>query len=175
MNKPILIIMGPAASGKSTIAQKLQSDYGYYKVTTYTTRNKRKDEDENSYHFISEDEFIKMADNNEFYEYDIFGGCYYGTKKEHFPYPTVLILTVKGFKSISYDLNCVPIYLEVKKENQIEYLEQRGMTQEEIDKRLKEDEYQKNWLYDDVLFYDNDKDLDTVVYEINQYFKRGSN
>lgn len=173
MNNPILILMGPAASGKSTIANKLLEDYAYHRIVTYTTRKPRYNEDENSYHFVSEDLFRQMINNGEFYEYDYFNGFYYGTKKEVFPYPSVLILTPKGYYNLSDSFTSIPIYLEVEKDRQMKYLLERGMDEEQIQKRIKEDENQKDWLDDKVKFYKNNKELNIVVSEINQYFKRG--
>lgn len=38
----MLILIGESASGKSSIEKKLVEEYGYKKITSYTTRKPRK-------------------------------------------------------------------------------------------------------------------------------------
>lgn len=55
----LLVLMGKSCSGKDTIANELVNKYGYESFVSYTTRPMRDGEvQDQTYHFISEDEFI---------------------------------------------------------------------------------------------------------------------
>ena len=81
MKGQILIISGPSGSGKSTLLNRLlkeESDL-YFSISS-TTRAPRQGETEGvNYYFISEDEFKKGIDADEFLEWACVHGNYYGT------------------------------------------------------------------------------------------------
>ena len=57
----MLILMGRTASGKTLVRDKLVKNNGFNSVVTYTTRPIRKGEIPNvTYHYISEEDFLKM-------------------------------------------------------------------------------------------------------------------
>jgi guanylate kinase len=79
----IIAISAPSGSGKTTIVRKVLKDIPelVFSVSA-TTRKRRKDEKEGSdYYFITENEFKKKIDNNEFIEWEKFYDYYYGTYK----------------------------------------------------------------------------------------------
>jgi guanylate kinase len=79
----IIAISAPSGSGKTTIVRKVLKDIPelVFSVSA-TTRKRRKDEIEGAdYYFISENEFKKKIDNNEFIEWEKFYDYYYGTYK----------------------------------------------------------------------------------------------
>jgi guanylate kinase len=79
----IIAISAPSGSGKTTIVRKVLKDIPelVFSVSA-TTRKRRKDEKEGAdYYFISENEFKKKIDNNEFIEWEKFYDYYYGTYK----------------------------------------------------------------------------------------------
>jgi guanylate kinase len=79
----IIAISAPSGSGKTTIVRKVLKDIPelVFSVSA-TTRKRRKDEKEgNDYYFITESEFKKRIDNNEFIEWEKFYDYYYGTYK----------------------------------------------------------------------------------------------
>ena len=78
-----VVVSGPSGVGKGTICNKLMNELNaWYSVST-TTREKREGEvDGVNYYFISKEEFRKRIDNNEFLEYNIYNGNYYGTSKK---------------------------------------------------------------------------------------------
>ncbi len=80
----ILIISGPAGSGKNTVAERLISEFGNVKrVITSTSRPPRGAEiDGVDYHFLSPETFEKAIANGEFYEYAKVHDRYYGTSKK---------------------------------------------------------------------------------------------
>lgn len=80
----ILIISGPAGSGKNTVAERLISEFGNVKrVITSTSRPPRGAEiDGVDYRFLSPEAFEKAIANGEFYEYAKVHDRYYGTSKK---------------------------------------------------------------------------------------------
>nr|WP_315060280.1 guanylate kinase [uncultured Campylobacter sp.] len=81
MKGQILIISGPSGSGKSTLLSRiLKEENDLYFSISSTTRAPRQGETEGvNYYFISEDEFKKGIDADEFLEWACVHGNYYGT------------------------------------------------------------------------------------------------
>ena len=77
----ILVLSGPSGAGKSSIIDKISNDIGdYYFSISTTTRPIREGEVEGiHYHFVDVNEFKKEIRNNNFLEYAIVHGNYYGT------------------------------------------------------------------------------------------------
>ena len=81
MKGQILIVSGPSGSGKSTLLSRLLKEENdlYFSISS-TTRAPRQGETEGvNYYFISEDEFKKGIDADEFLEWACVHGNYYGT------------------------------------------------------------------------------------------------
>ena len=65
----LLILVGCSASGKDTVMNRLVKEFDVKPVISYTTRPIRDCEQEGrEYHFITEKEFERMKDNDEFIE-----------------------------------------------------------------------------------------------------------
>ena len=81
----MFILSSPSGTGKTTIARRLLAeDHAINPSVSATTRPPRPGEvDGVDYFFVSQEEFDRMADNDEFYEWaEVFGNCY-GTPKAH--------------------------------------------------------------------------------------------
>ena len=80
----LLLVSGPAGTGKTTLCDRLLNDFGprLQRVITSTTRAPREGESDGvDYHFLSEPEFQEKLAAGEFYEYaQVHSGCY-GTLK----------------------------------------------------------------------------------------------
>lgn len=79
----ILLVSGPSGSGKSTLIKRLIAEFGtdeiYFSISS-TTRDMRDGEKDGvNYHFISKDEFRHGIENDEFLEWALVHGNYYGT------------------------------------------------------------------------------------------------
>ena len=59
--KPILLLVGKSASGKTTLAEDLEKQCGLKSIQSYTTRPPRYD-GEKGHTFITENEFDKLTD-----------------------------------------------------------------------------------------------------------------
>ena len=81
MKGQILIVSGPSGSGKSTLLSRLLKEENdlYFSISSTTRAPRQGETDGVSYYFISEDEFKKGIDADEFLEWACVHGNYYGT------------------------------------------------------------------------------------------------
>jgi len=80
-NGAILVLSGPSGAGKSSLIKKIEKRIGafYFSIST-TTRPIREGEVEGvHYHFVNQDEFKKDIEEENFLEYALVHGNYYGT------------------------------------------------------------------------------------------------
>ena len=79
----LLVVSGPSGVGKSTITNQLRTDDRFWISVSVTTRRIRTGETNGvDYHFVSEEEFAKMIEKNEFLEWANFAGAKYGTPRK---------------------------------------------------------------------------------------------
>ena len=80
-NGVVLVLSGPSGAGKSSLINKISNDIGDYHFSiSTTTRPMREGEQEGvHYHFVSEEEFKKDIQEDNFLEYAQVHGNYYGT------------------------------------------------------------------------------------------------
>ncbi len=78
----LIVVSGPSGAGKSTICQRAVTCGDCYLSISATTRKPRIGEDHSNYLFLSEEEFVKRINKNEFLEYACVHGNYYGTLKQ---------------------------------------------------------------------------------------------
>lgn len=73
----VVVLVGPSGSGKNEIAKELlaQTD-AFKKLVSYTTNK-----DASDYHYVSEEEFRKMSDSDEFFEVTTYANHSYGSRK----------------------------------------------------------------------------------------------
>lgn len=90
----ILLLLGRSGCGKSTIEELLVTRRGYEKVVTCTTRKRREGEPEDSYHFMTKDEFLMRLNSGDFAEWDTYGDNFYGTLKESLEGDRMLVCVI---------------------------------------------------------------------------------
>lgn len=145
----LFCIIGPAGSGKTTIAQKLLSEFSgdVSRSISTTSRTPRPGEVNGvNYHFVTREEFQRKASAGEFFEWEETHGNLYGTLKKNLDDAVttakdlLLDIDIRGalnFKK-SYGNNTVIIFLvppsadELKKRMQ----GRASMPPEEMTKRL---------------------------------------
>ena len=145
----IVVLVGKTASGKTTIANELCKHHGYKRIITYTTRPMRENEVQDvDYHFISDEQFNEMVENNEFTEYKRYDTAHgvwsYGSiitsEQEYSDDCYVIILTPQGLRDLSKKISrYIAFYLNVGFKTQLERLKKRGDEEQQIIKRLKND------------------------------------
>ncbi len=153
MNGILLIVSGPAGSGKNTVCERLMAEYpNVVRAITMTSRAPRTGElDKKDYYFTTAEDFEKRIANEEFYEWAFVHGRYYGTLKSEISSKlesgkdVILIIDVQGAKvwreiamfedKISKALHSVfirPQSLDVIRER----MQIRGDDSAEIEKRI---------------------------------------
>lgn len=79
----LLVLSGPGGVGKSTVAQRLREAEDFWVSISATTRAPRVNEiDGHDYYFVSNEEFTRMINGDEFLEWAEFAGNRYGTPQE---------------------------------------------------------------------------------------------
>jgi guanylate kinase len=80
----LIVISGPSGSGKDTVMQRMKErGLPFHFVVTATTRPKRANEVHGrDYLFVSKEEFARMIEENELFEYAIVYGDYKGIPKD---------------------------------------------------------------------------------------------
>ncbi len=104
----LIIFSAPSGAGKSTIVKEIFKEYPQIIFSiSATTRPKRKTEiDGKEYFFLTETEFKKKIENDDFIEWEKFYDYYYGTLKSFISgniktgKPVLLELDVKGALTI---------------------------------------------------------------------------
>ena len=173
----LLVLMGKSCSGKDTIANELVNKHGYENFVSYTTRPMRDGEvQDQTYHFISEDEFISKINDGFFLEYRKYlsasGLWYYGTAKEDYQKNSkmVSILTPDGVNTlISKGINPKVIYIYANQITIKNRLLKRGDNKEEAERRMKADNVDfrgAEMLANRIIYNNEGKELSDVVNEV---------
>jgi len=133
MKGKLIIVSGPSGSGKSTVTKIVKDRLNIPLSISATTRKPRAGEIEGKdYYFLSEQEFKKKIDNDEFYEYANVHGNYYGTLKK-----TVEENLDKGLNVIlEIDVQGALIAKEKKKDAILVFFRTKDM--EVLEKRLRD-------------------------------------
>ena len=171
----LVIISGPSGVGKGTIVKLLQDKYKeegkkLYLSISCTTRDPREGEENGvHYYFITEEEFLKRIQEDDFFEYNRYGtGKYYGTPKSTVMdyldrgYDVILEIDVNGYKQIKQQYpDCVGIFIMPPSVIELyERLKGRGTeTQDVIERRIRTAalEMQEKDIYDYVITNEHGK------------------
>lgn len=79
----LIVLSGPAGSGKGTVLSRLLEDERYTYSVSATTRAPRPGEQDGvNYHFLSREEFEKRIADGAMLEYTEYCGNYYGTPRK---------------------------------------------------------------------------------------------
>jgi len=162
----MLILVGHSASGKTEIANELKRNYDMKKIITYTTRPIRVNEVNGiDYHFVSEEEFLKLKEKDFFVETTYFNGYYYGSSKEDVKDENVVILDplgVQNFKNSKLD-NIIVIFLNCDEEIRYKRMINRGDDPLKAKERLIHD--REKFSFDKISGID--EIINTSVFSIN--------
>jgi len=77
----VLVLSGPSGAGKSSLIHKIIDDLGqcYFSISTTTRPMRTGEEDGVDYYFVDKAEFEKEIEEDQFLEYAVVHGNYYGT------------------------------------------------------------------------------------------------
>ena len=177
----MVILSSPSGVGKTTITKKIQQKYNSFKISvSHTTRSARSNEVEGvDYHFVNEETFKKLIDDEKFYEYAKIFDNYYGTLKknvdENIKKNDILFdIDWQGTKQLSKHkkLNLLKIYLitHSKEELKKRLVKRNQNSSKEIDLRFKSfNEDIKHWNdYDYIVI---NKNLDICFKQIEEIIK----
>lgn len=80
-NGVVLVLSGPSGAGKSSLIKKIEDEIGahYFSISTTTRAIREGEVDGIDYHFVSEEEFKKDIEDDNFLEHATVHGNHYGT------------------------------------------------------------------------------------------------
>ena len=167
----LVILSGVAGAGKDTVKKELiKRMENVETLPSYTSRPKREGDIEGeTYNFVTREEFEKMIEAGEFYEYDVHHNNYYGTSRkllnEKISSGKIIVkdIDVNGTEHLQdllkADTKVVTIFLRVPKEELERRLQYRidKPSPAEIRLRLSRFDYEESKinLYDYVIKNDN--------------------
>ena len=170
----LVILSGVSGAGKDTIKKELiKRRKNIVTLPSFTDRPKRNgDVEGKTYNFVTTEEFEKMIENNELYEYNVHHNHFYGTSKKALndiiDDGNIIVkdIDVNGTenlkKILKNEVKVVTIFLRVPKDELERRLKERTDSPAEIRLRLSRFEYEESKinLYDYVLKND---DLEKTV------------
>lgn len=163
MSKVLLVLLGESGTGKTTIANRLKQKYGMKELPSYTTRPKRK-EDEEGHTFVSLGEFMLLKNKVAANKYR--GNFYCATKEQVEEYDTY-VCDCKGIKMLKEtykgDKKIIVVRLTCPREERKRRMEKDNRSPQEI--LLRDSKDPVEFQYADMLadyMLDNDNLEETV-------------
>lgn len=140
MKKPFLLIIGESGSGKTTIAEALEREYGMKQIQSYTNRPKRS-ESETGHIFLTERniEKIKAKYPNRVAETEYNKNFYFSTVEQVEQCDTYVISpeAIPMFKSnYKGKKKVIIVYVHAPTFLRMDRMQKRGDTPEAIDERV---------------------------------------
>lgn len=139
MTKPLYLLIGRSASGKTTIANMLADKYGYQSVSSYTTRPPRY-KGEVGHLFIDDVSFDQLGELAGFVEYN---GFRYGTTMQQVDDADIYVIDPIGAEYLLDKYTDRPIciiYFDASIPTRIHRMIDRGDSDNAIIRRLLQDE-----------------------------------
>lgn len=178
-----IVFSGVSGSGKNTVMNKLLERRKNLRVldrSSGTTRAPRpSDSENNTYVFMTREEFEKGIEEGKFFEYENVHGNYYGTLLERLEYAIehqdldfMRDIEVKGNRNLKkfFKGKCpmVSIFLNVPDDILRDRLRIRGESEADIEKRISRGDLERSYQGDYDLVIDN-IDLQETVDTIDQF------
>lgn len=177
----MVVISAPSGAGKTTICNLLiKQNNNFVLSISATTRPPRPSEKNGvDYFFITEDEFWKKVNNQEFLEYESVHGYYYGTLKSQVNnllekgFYVIFDIDVNGALTIKKKyLKSILIFLKPPSMEELRkrLIKRKSDNKDEIEKRLQRlpQEYEKAEYFDYIVIND---ELNKTVEKIEKIIK----
>ena len=182
----VLVVVGPSGVGKDTVMQKVLEKYPdkFKKGVTHTSRKMRPGEKEGfNYYYITEEEFLKLKDNDGLVEHNFYNGNYYGLSKKELEDGTkgdkilYVIIDINGAKRV-HDLGIPANFVAIlppSEETLEKRLKGRGTESEEVIKGRLETAKKETREIDSSSFFNckvyND-DLEKAILDMEENLKK---
>ncbi len=184
----LVLLSGVSGAGKDTIKKELiKRNDNIASLPSYTDRLPREGEENGDlYNFITTEEFKKLIENGDLYEYDVHHNHYYGTSKkllnERLSSGKIIVkdIDVNGTENLvrllGQDTKIVTIFLRVPKDRLRARLMRRNRNADpmEIQARLNRFDYEESkiGIYDYVI---KNNDLEKTIQIITTIIKYEAN
>lgn len=140
MSSPIYLLVAKSASGKTTIAEILEKEFGFKSIQSYTTRAPRH-KGETGHTFITDDEFDLLENIIGYTEYN---GHRYCCTKEQIDEADIYVIDVPGVETLleryNSDRLILILYFDTSVRTRIDRMIDRGDSDTAIVSRLYTDE-----------------------------------
>lgn len=175
----IIVIVAPSGSGKTTIANMLLRDFDQVQFSTSATTRKPRsgEQDGREYHFLSEDEFDELIEQNGFLEWEAYSGHRYGTLRSEVDklvesgYFPLLDIEVKGALNVKqmYGADCIAIFIKPPSLDELKrrLINRKSETEEQVQARLEEAKKELQYANEFDYVVVND-DLDEAYSQVKQ-------
>lgn len=136
----MIALVGASGSGKDTILHKFK-DRGFEVIVSYATRPPRHyEKDGEAYHFISENEFSKLAEEGFFAESVEYRGWHYGIALKDCLPGRVVVVELNGLRQLKSRVKKVTtVLIEADEDVRFNRLCWRGDDPNEIARRITTD------------------------------------
>jgi guanylate kinase len=162
--------VGPAASGKDYVKNKL-IEMGYISDVAFTTRPPRSNEiNGKDYNFVSLDEF----DNLDLFESVEFNGWKYGKSLESWNESDIFIMTPSGIRNLDKDKrkDSFVVLIEVSEEERLRRLKLRNDSSDSVERRIEADKKDFDGFrdYNFILYNNGFTDINMLVQKMLNFY-----
>ena len=125
----MIVIVGESASGKTAVEKVLSNVYSYRRIVSYTTRPQRRHEQNGvDYHFIPEEEFERLLNDNYFVEHSKYRDWHYGICEEDCESGDIIVANPHGLRQLKriYPGSVKSFYINTSEKKRLIRLLERG-------------------------------------------------